>query len=94
VYGGRFGGGGRGNNQMKLLAVIISGLTLASCLMTWVKPGATPDMLKTDLAQCESEATKTKGTANPEIGQIGINADQIWRTCMRAHGWELQRVEQ
>jgi hypothetical protein len=80
---------------MKLVAIIISGLTLTSCLMTWVKPGATVDMLKTDLAQCESEATKAKGTgANPEIGQIGINMDQIWRTCMRANGWELQRVEQ
>jgi hypothetical protein len=80
---------------MKLLAVVISGLTLASCAMTWVKPGATPDMLRNDQAQCESEAAKSKATgANPDIGQIGINVNQIERTCMRAKGWELQRVEQ
>jgi hypothetical protein len=80
---------------MKLLAIIISGLTLASCAMTWEKPGATGDMLKTDQAQCESQVTKAKATgANPDIGQIGMNMDQIARTCMRAKGWELQSVEQ
>jgi hypothetical protein len=80
---------------MKLLAIIIAGLTLASCAMSWVKPGATPDMLKTDLAQCQSEASNAKATgANPDIGQIGINMNQIERTCMRAKGWELQKVEQ
>jgi hypothetical protein len=80
---------------MKLLAIIISGLTLASCAMTWVKPGATADTLKTDQAQCESEATKAKATgANPDIGQIGVNMNQIERSCMRAKGWELQRVDQ
>jgi hypothetical protein len=67
----------------RLLAVLGTSLLAACATPHWVKPDAS----KSDLAQDQSVCMRTLQEQPPP----GTTNEQVYETCMTAHGWTLQQ---
>ena len=87
-----------------LLTGLAGGLLLCGCaLSTWQKDGATPENMRQDAAQCDSDARSTgaiyspgsfnRGGSDPYSMNGGVDANRAVREmnainlCMRAKGY-------
>jgi uncharacterized lipoprotein YajG len=92
---------------MRPIRIVVAALLLSGCASyVWYRPGATPEMLAADRAQCEAEAQVME--RNYELGAFppgwwglhrpfgptasGLQIEQdVMQRCMESRGYRLEK---